>query len=139
MSTSKGRKRQYEAMFLLSQGIAAELGSAIEHIREILKHGHAELVAMKKWDDRRLAFEIDKQKRGTYILAYFIADPVSIATIERDCNLSERIMRTLIVSADHLTTEEMQANDGQQALADEARLRASRPAEAPAAAAEAAV
>jgi len=58
------RTYTYEAMFLIGQAAAADLASSIEHIKEILGRGHAELIAMRKWDERRLAFEIDKQKRG---------------------------------------------------------------------------
>ena len=38
-------------------------------------------------------------------------------------------MRAMFVRADHLTIEEMQSADERQALADEARLRASRAAQ----------
>lgn len=129
MSTSKGRTYNYEAMFLISQSVAADLGGAIEHLKSILSKAGATLIAMRKWDERRLAFEIDKQKRGTYILAYFSCDPVKVQSIERDANLSEQILRTLILRVDHLTIEEMQAADGQRELETEAALRRTRAAE----------
>lgn len=129
--TSKGRKNNYEAMFLISQSAAADLGGVLEHLREIFRRAHAELIAMKKWDERRLAYEIDKQKRGLYILAYFSCDPVNVPHMERDCNLSEKIMRTLILRADHLTIEEMQAAEGQRELETEAQLRKTRTTDLP--------
>jgi len=126
------RINNYEAMFLLSQAVAADLAGAVAHIREILDKAGAQIIAMKKWDERRLAYEIDKQKRGVYILVYFSCNARNIAQIERSCNLSERIMRHLILRADHLTLEEMQAADAQKELEAEARLRSERAA-APAA------
>ncbi len=123
MSESKGRQFQYEAMFLLSQAVAADLGGAVEHVKGIIARSHANLIALRKWDERRLAFEIDKQKRGTYILAYFTCDPVNVSHIERDCNLSEQVMRAMILRADHLTVEEMQSADGQRELETEVALR----------------
>lgn len=122
-STSKGRHYNYEVMFLLGQAQSAQLGETIEHINELFKRAHVKVIAMKKWDERRLAYEIEKNKRGTYILAYFSSDPVNIIGLERDCNLSEKIMRVLITRCDHLTMEEMQAADGRQDLATEAQLR----------------
>ncbi|HVZ93558.1 MAG TPA: 30S ribosomal protein S6 [Phycisphaerales bacterium] len=133
MSESKGRKYNYEAMFLITQANSVDLGGVVDHIREIFRRAHAELIAMKKWDERRLAYEIDKQKRGLYILAYFSCDPVNIANMERDCNLSEKILRALILRADHLTVEEMQAAEGQRELETEAQLRKARALETPAA------
>lgn len=124
---SNDRKYYYEAMFLVGQAVAADLGGAVAHINEILSRGHAEIVALKKWDERRLAYEIKGQKRGTYILVYFKAASKDLAHIERDCNLSEKLLRTLILRADHLTVEEMQATDGRKELEVEIRMRASQP------------
>lgn len=138
----KVRTYNYEAMFLLSQAVAADLASAIEHIKEIMTRGHAEVIAMRKWDERRLAYEIQGQKRGYYVLVYFKAPGDQLSHIERDCNLSEKIMRVLILRADHMSEDDMKAADARKELEVEAKLRAERPATpaptaAPAPAAEA--
>ncbi len=125
---TKKRVYNYEAMFLISQGVAAELTGAIEHIKEIIARGHGEILAMRKWDERRLAYEIKGQKRGYYVLVYFRAAGPDIAHIERDCNLSEKIMRAMILRCDHLTVEEMQSADARKELEVEAKMRAERPA-----------
>lgn len=124
------RTYTYEAMFLLSQAVAADLAGAVEHINELLARANAEIIAMRKWDERRLAYEIQKQKRGVYILVYFRAPANKIAGLERDTNLSEKIMRVMILRADHLTEDEMLAADARDALETEARLRARQAAEA---------
>lgn len=126
MITPEKRSSYYEAMFLLSTAQAADFGAAIAHLNEILARGHAEVVAMKKWDERRLAYEIAGNKRGVYILAYFKAPNESLGHIERDCRLSEKLMRSLILRADHISLEEMQASDGRKELEVEAKLRAER-------------
>jgi len=68
-------------------------------VRKILEKAGAEIVSMKKWDERRLAYEINGRNRGTYILCYFHADGQKIRQIERDAQLSELILRVLILSA----------------------------------------
>jgi len=113
----------YEAMFLLSQAVAADLNGAIDHIKDIISRGHGEIVAMRKWDERRLAYEIDGQKRGYYILCYFKAPGESLSHIERDCNLSEKLLRSMVTRADHLTEEQLRNAEAMQRTADEARLR----------------
>lgn len=122
----ENRTYTYEAMFLIGQAAAADLGGVIAHINEILARASAQLISMRKWDERRLAYEIKKQKRGLYILAYFKAPGGAMAHIERDCNLSEKILRVLMLRADHLSPEEMQAQDGREALETEVKLRASQ-------------
>lgn len=124
---------QYEAMFLIGQSQTGDLGAIIHHIDEIMQRGHASVVAMKKWDERRLAYEIKGQKRGLYILVYFKAPGDSLSHIERDCNLSEKILRAMIIRADHLTEDEMKAHEGRAELMAEAKLRAEKPQAVPAA------
>ncbi|MBS0189198.1 MAG: 30S ribosomal protein S6 [Planctomycetes bacterium] len=118
---------QYEAMFLFGQSTAADLAGCVAHLNEILQRASAETIAMRKWDDRRLAYEIGGQKRGTYILTYFKAPNESMSGFERDCNLSEKILRHLVIRADHMTVEQMQAADGRRELELEAKMRAEKP------------
>jgi small subunit ribosomal protein S6 len=128
----KKRTYNYEIMFLIGQAQAADLGAVIEHLKEILvTRGHGEILAIKKWDERRLAFEIRGQKRGMYILCYAKLPGEDLAHVERDCNLSEKILRTLIIRADHLTLDEIKAHDDMQGLLTEAKLRAERPKDLP--------
>ena len=130
MPESKGRTYNYEAMFLISQLRESSLGKAVEHVQNLLDRANASVIALSKWDERKLAFEIDKQKRGLYILAYFSADPVNISGLERDANLSEVIMRAMILRADHLSEDEMKASDGREELATEIKMRDEQAAEA---------
>lgn len=133
---SEIRTAHYEGMFMLAQASMADFAAAVQHIRDILAKANASIVAMSKWDDRRFAYEIKRQKRGAYILVYFACKTNQVVGIERSCNLSETILRSMITSAEHLTIEEMRSTDAQQALSDEAAMRASD-AEARAAAAQA--
>lgn len=125
MSTVTASKtvRQYEGMFLFPQSVTSDLAAAADHVREsITRHG-GEIVSLVKWDERRLAFDIRGNKRGVYFLAYFNAPTSVVASIERDCNLSERMLRALLVRADHLSVEQMQDAEGQARLVMEAKLR----------------
>lgn len=127
------RSYNYEIMFLIGQAQSGDLGAVIKHIEEIMTRGHATVLAMRKWDERRLAYEIRGQKRGLYILCYATIPGENLAHVERDCNLSETILRTLIVRADHMTSDEMKAADDRAGLATEAKLRGEvKPASEPA-------
>ena len=116
----------YECMFLASQQAAAQFGALIEHINSLIERAQGEVIAMRKWDDRRLAFEIDKQKRGVYILAYISCPTDQVSHLERDVQVSDQLMRVLVLKADHLTDEEIKVNDDRQGLSDEAKFRAER-------------
>ncbi len=121
---SEKKSSHYEGLFLFPQSVSSNLKGAADHIENILNRADAEIVSLQKWDERRLAFQIKGVKRGVYFLAYFTADHDRLAGIERDCNLSEELLRSLILRADHVKLEDMQAADGRQQIADETALRA---------------
>ncbi len=133
---TESRTAYYEGMFVFPQSQTADLRGAADHIKEVIARGDGELIAIKKWDERRLAYSIKNHNRGLYILTYFSAPTSSLAGIERDCNLSEVMIRSLVTRADHLTEEDMRALDASQELESEADSRGSEaePTSAPAAA-----
>jgi len=99
-------KKLYEAMFLVDSAQAgSDWDGVLATIKSILQKAEAEVVSLKKWADKRLAYEIDHKTKGTYILCYFRADGKRIGDIERDVQLSERIMRVLILNAEKQTLE----------------------------------
>ena len=100
--------KTYEGMFLLESG-NSDFESASEPVRNVLGRSQAEVLAMKPWDERKLAYDIKKHRRALYVLTYFKADPGLITEIENDCQLDERIIRMLIIRRDRLTDEEIAA------------------------------
>jgi small subunit ribosomal protein S6 len=124
----------YEGLFLFPQSAAANLQAATDHLDELLQRAGVEVVSFRKWDERRLAFEVKGNKRGVYFLVYFRAAPERLVGLERDCNLSEQLLRSMITRADHIPMAEIQAAEGRAQLADEIKLRETEGAAAPAAA-----
>jgi small subunit ribosomal protein S6 len=88
----------YEGLFLLNSVEAKRDWEAMTaHVKGVLtKHG-AEIGTNYRWDERKLAYDIRQQKRGTYYLVYFRCPPQAIASIRRDCDLSDLIIRELIL------------------------------------------
>jgi small subunit ribosomal protein S6 len=117
------RVNNYEGLFLFPQAAASNLQTASDHVKSLLERVDAEIISMRKWDERRLAYEIKGNKRGVYFLVYFSVDRSKLNDLDRACNLSEQLLRVMITRADHLPLEQMQAVDGQAELADEIRLR----------------
>lgn len=94
------QKNLYEAMILLDPREAKKgFEASREYVHKLLtKHG-AEPRVVRKWDDRKLAYPIKKQKRALYMLTYFDAPGEAIVKIERDAELSESVLRILLVRA----------------------------------------
>ncbi len=103
------KNKLYEGMFLVDSSKAgADWDGIIAAIRTILEKAGAEIVSIRKWDDRRLAYDIKGKSRGTYILSYFRVDGGRIKDIEKAVRLSEKIMRVLILSAERLSQEDIE-------------------------------
>lgn len=97
----------YEGMFLLTQPAAGNLGDAVEHVKSLLDRAEADVLGLYKWDERKLAYTIKGQRRGVYLLTYFKIDGEKIQGLDRDCNLSEQVLRAMFVRTDHLGETEI--------------------------------
>ena len=104
-------ERKYEAMFLLGAAATADVEKSTTLVRGIIERHGGKLLVLKKWDERKLTYEIKGQKRGLYIISYFTAPGTTISSIERDVNLSEEVLRVLVTDAEHLNQAEMDAVD----------------------------
>jgi len=101
-------KNLYEGMFLVDSALAAsDWDGVMELIKNILNRAEAEIVSLSKWDERKLAYEINKKSRGTYLLCYFKVAGERVKDIERDVKLSEKIMRVLILSTEPMSQEDI--------------------------------
>ena len=99
----------YEAMFLFDSTFASDFAKVEQEVGRLMERAGAEIVVCRKWDERKLAYDIKGHKRGCYVLTFFRADPGRITGIERDAQLSEPVLRVLILRADHMTAEGMEA------------------------------
>jgi small subunit ribosomal protein S6 len=97
-------------MFLLKSG-ETSLGAEAhcDVVRGVIEKREGAVKEIKVWDDRKLAYEIGRHKRGVYVLTYFEAPEDAIAQVKRDCTLSEDILRVLILRADGYAKKEPEA------------------------------
>ncbi|MGH7227494.1 MAG: 30S ribosomal protein S6, partial [Gemmataceae bacterium] len=88
----------YECMFLLDTNkVAGDVPNAAKQLHAILERNHAEVLASRPWDERRLAYPIGNHKKGLFYLTYFRGEGKIINGIEHDWSLSELIMRAMIL------------------------------------------
>ena len=88
-------------MFIISDTVAgADWEAAVKHVEDLLKNRGAEILKSEKWEDRKFAYKLKGHKRGAYLLVYFNAPEDSISPMKRDFELSDNVLRTLIVKVD---------------------------------------
>lgn len=114
------KTRTYEGMFLVDSG-KSDFEAACQPIRNVLDRSQAQILTIKPWDERKLAYEIGGRRRALYVLTYFKIDPASTSDIERHSDLIEEILRVLILRHDELTEEQINAKTPAEAAARRAR------------------
>jgi small subunit ribosomal protein S6 len=92
-------QKTYEAMFIVDPLIASkEWNRVSEEIEKIIKRYNGEMVSLKKWGERKLSYPVKKQARGTYVLSYFKTPSESVTPIKNDLQLSEVILRFMLLA-----------------------------------------
>lgn len=122
--TETATMNTYEGMFLFPQIASSDLKAAQEHVEYLIGRGEGEIISLAKWDERRLAYEIKGNRRGLYFLTYFKATGEGAIEIERQVNLSEHLLRAMILKADLVPADVIAAADAREQLAQEIVERA---------------
>lgn len=91
----------YEGMFLMDNRQAnRDWDACLEKVKGMVTKYGAKIERCEKWGERRLAYEIKGRRRGTYVLMFFTATGTAVTEIYRECELSDLMLRTLILKAD---------------------------------------
>lgn len=56
-----------------------------------------QVTKIDRWGRRKLAYEIDKQRDGYYVLMNADIDPKNLAELERNLKLSPSVLRYLLI------------------------------------------
>ena len=91
----------YEGMFLVDPTMHTADTEAVENTVKALleKHG-AKISQFERWDERKLAYEINGHKRGIYLLSYFEMPGENVDAMRRETRIIESIVRQMIVRLD---------------------------------------
>ena len=97
MSTVKG---SYEAVVIFSMTLGEEGISAIKEKFKALIEQNAENAEIDEWGKRRLAYLINDESEGFYVLYKFASNPDFPAELDRVCKITEGVLRSLIIRND---------------------------------------
>ena len=91
----------YEGMFILDSGRYSRDPEGVSGaISAMIQEVAGEVLVSRLWEERRLAYPINGQRKGTYWLCYFRADSLKLVELQRKCQLNENIMRFLFLKVD---------------------------------------
>ena len=79
----------------------AEIAKLIGQVQGWVEaNGSGQVTKIDRWGRRKLAYEIDRQREGYYVIMEASVDPQSLPEVERNLKLSPAILRYLIIRTD---------------------------------------
>ena len=90
----------YETVIILSTNASEESTVAFGEKMKSLISSNGELTKVEEWGRKTLAYEINKQKEGYYILFTFVTKPEFISEFERILRLDEIVLKHMVIKLD---------------------------------------
>ena len=89
--------RRYELMLILRPDVADDKAqSVIDRTTRQLVAGGGQIVKVAPWGRRRLAYQIDRYREGSYHIILFEAPGDALAEMERTLLITEEVLRHLV-------------------------------------------
>ena len=94
MPTVKG---SYEAVFIFSLTLGEEGVAEIKEKFKSLIEQNAEIGEIDEWGKRRLAYLINDEADGFYVLYNFVSGPEFPAELDRVSKITDGVLRSMII------------------------------------------
>jgi small subunit ribosomal protein S6 len=91
--------RDYEVVYIFKSSLTTdEIEARLEGYHgKILADEGSEITAVEHWGKRQLAYPIDRNDNGYYVVTQFTASPAVLPAFERVLKLDEELLRHLVV------------------------------------------
>ena len=90
--------RRYELMLVFSPEAPDErIGAIIDRTTRQIAADGGQIVKVAPWGRRRLAYQIDRHREGSYHIIVFEAPTTSIVELERSLLITEEVLRHLVI------------------------------------------
>ena len=91
--------KKYEVMYIIRPNIDEEgKKSIIEEINQVFVKNASVVSEVKEWALRELAYEIDGETKGYYVLLNVEATPAAVAEFDRVANIKETVIRHIVIA-----------------------------------------
>jgi len=87
----------YETIIVLSSKLDEEATRALIERFTTLIANNGEVESVAEWGKRRLAYEIQKETEGYFILVNFSCEPEFLKELDRVYNITDGVLRTIVV------------------------------------------
>ncbi len=88
----------YEMIFIIKSTLTDdEVVKTMDKVKATVERGSGEIVLIENMGRKKLAYEVQKEKKGIYILMHFKGKGNLVFDVERTCRLEETIIKFITV------------------------------------------
>jgi len=84
-------------LILPAESDEAVVSGALDRITRIVAERGGQVGNVDRWGRRRLAFEIERQAEGYYVVVELTAEPDVLTELERSLHLADEVLRFKVV------------------------------------------
>jgi small subunit ribosomal protein S6 len=122
--------RVYETIFIARPDLNEEaLAERVEWFKGILASQGAQVLNVEQWGKKRLAYKVEKQRYGIYVLVHYEGGPHVVSEVERHLRMSEDILRYITVRLEGRQAEAAREAAKKAAAEQEQKAKAEAEAE----------
>ena len=93
--------RIYENLFIVKpDATEEEVDHLVEQISKTVTTSGGTIDKVEKWGKRRLAYRVEKNREGQYVLLQFTAEPATVHEFERRLRVQDSVIKYLTVRID---------------------------------------
>ncbi|MDT3699850.1 MAG: 30S ribosomal protein S6 [Thermincola sp.] len=90
--------RAYEVMYIIRPDLDEEqTNGVIEKFKSLIENNGGEIAKLDKWGKRKLAYEINKNREGFYILMEYNGEAATTAELDRVFRITDEVVKYLII------------------------------------------
>ena len=92
--------KEYELTVLIHPDLEADLDTALNKVRDLVKNSGGEVVKEDNWGKKKLAYKIEKQEFAVYVYMDVKLPADAPLKISNTLNITDEVIRYLLVKVD---------------------------------------
>lgn len=86
--------KEYETIYILRPDVDADSADKVQgRVAEVITREQGTMVKVEAWGRRKLAYPVNKQKKGVYVYVKYVGKGGLVAELERNLKLADAVMK----------------------------------------------
>jgi small subunit ribosomal protein S6 len=101
LADAPGTSREYETIYIVRPNTTNEgVAEVNERVRNIIESMGGKIIKVDNWGKRRLAYEVEKERKGIYLYWQYLATRGVVEEVERNMRMLDTVIRYMTVRVD---------------------------------------